>query len=46
MKRIEVLLMLLLIVPPMTALAASVTSKSFVVRNWMATLPTTPDGRH
>ena len=42
MKRIVVLLMLLLIVPPMTALAASVTSKSFVVRNWMATLPTTP----
>lgn len=42
MKRIVVLLMLLLIVPPVTALAASVTSKSFVVRNWMATLPTTP----
>lgn len=39
MKRIVVLLMLLLIVPPVTALAASVTSKSFVVRN----TPVEPD---
>ena len=37
MKKIIALLILILALPTVTALAASVTSKSFVVRNWMAT---------
>ena len=39
MKKIIVLLILILALPTVTALAASVTSKSFVVQEWMATPP-------
>lgn len=44
MKKIVLFLVMLLFIPPLTAYAASVTSKSFVVRNWKATPTfTTPD---
>ena len=44
MKKIVAFLVVVLFIPPLTAYAASVTSKSFVVRNWKATpASTTPD---
>lgn len=44
MKKKIALLVLALALPPLTAYAASVTSRSFVIRNWKATpASTTPD---
>ena len=44
MKRSLALLVVILFIPPITAYAASCTSRSFVVRNWKATpASTTPD---
>lgn len=44
MKRSLAFLVVILFIPPLTAYAASVTSRSFVVRNWKATPAfTTPD---
>lgn len=42
MKKIVLFLVVIMALPHLTAYAASVTSRSFVVRNWKAKMPTTP----
>lgn len=43
MKRSLAFLVVVLFIPPLTAYAVSVTSKSFVVRNWKAQIPSSDD---